>query len=164
MNQKLDNYLCEAYPRIFVEREKSVRESCMGRGFECGNGWFPIINTLCHQIQEHIDWHNKYEKDKSKHIPQFVALQVKEKFGGLRIYSSGGDDYCRGLVSMAATWSYSTCEICGTGGKRLVGHTTGWIASMCEECSKKYKRPIKFDSEVKKMLNQAIKTDQKKYV
>ena len=165
MNKTLDNYLCEKYPRIFVEREKSPRESCMGRGFECGNGWMFIIDSLCHQIQEHIDWHNKYAKQrKEARIPQFVATQVKEKFGALRIYNDGGDEYCQGLVDMAATWSWNTCELCGNGGKRLVGHTTGWIGSVCEECSKKIKRPIKFDMEIKKMLIKAVKQDLKQYV
>jgi ribosome-binding protein aMBF1 (putative translation factor) len=65
---------------------------------------------------------------------------------------------------MAATWSWNTCELCGNGGKRLVGHTTGWIGSVCEECSKKIKRPIKFDMEIKKMLIKAVKQDLKQYV
>jgi hypothetical protein len=165
MNKTLDNYLCEKYPRIFVEREKSPRESCMGRGFECGNGWMPLIDSLCYNIQEHIDGHNKYAKQrKEARIPQFVATQVKEKFGALRIYNDGGDEYCQGLVDMAATWSWNTCELCGNGGKRLVGHTTGWIGSVCEECSKKIKRPIKFDMEIKKMLIKAVKQDLKQYV
>lgn len=164
MNKTLDNFLCEAYPRIFIERSKTVYESCMGRGFECGNGWFPIINSLCYNIQQHIDGHNKYAKDrKANPIPQVVFLQVKEKFGALRIYHQGGDEYCHGLVDMAATWSWSTCEVCGKGGKRHVGHTKGWIRSMCDECSKKSKRPIKFDTEVKGMLNKAIKQE-KQYV
>jgi hypothetical protein len=165
MNKTLDNYLCEAYPRIFIERSKSPRESCMGRGFECGNGWFPIINSLCYNIQQHIDGHNKYAKDrKEKPIPQFVAEQVKEKFGALRIYYQGGDEYCKGLVDMAATWSWNTCEICGDGGKRLVGHTTGWIGSICGECSKKIKRKIGYDKEIKAMLVKAVKQDIKRYV
>lgn len=181
MNKILDNYLCKSYPHIFVERSKSVGESCMGRGFECGNGWFPIIDSLCHQIQEHIDWNNgialdddtnklglgkkkKRKKTDRQLIPQFVALQVKEKFGSLRIYYRGGDEYCRGLVSMAKAWSWCTCEICGKGGKRHVGHTAGWIGSICDECSVKIKRPIEFNTDIKKMLNKAIKEDLKLYV
>ena len=181
MNKTLDNYLCEKYPRIFVERDKSPRESCMGRGFECGNGWMSLIDSLCHQIQEHIDWNNKIVladdteklglpgkkrkvKTDRKLIPQFIALQVKEKFGALRIYHRGGDEYCQGLVDMAVSWSWSTCELCGKGGKRHVGHTTGWIGSICDECSPKIKRKIKFDTEIKTMLNKAIKQDQKRYV
>ena len=164
MNKTLDNYLCEAYPRIFIERSKTVYESCMGRGLECGNGWMPLIDSLCHQIQEHIDGHNEYAKQrKEATIPQFVALQIKEKFGSLRVYYSGGDEYCKGLVDMAATWSWNTCEICGKGGKRHVGHTAGWVGSICDECSTKIKRPIKYNTEIKKMLNKAIKQDLKCY-
>lgn len=165
MNKTLDNFLCEAYPRIFIERSKTVYESCMGRGFECGNGWFPIINSLCYQIQQYIDGHNKYAKQrKEPKVPQFVALQVKEKFGSLRIYNQGGDEYCKGLVDMAVSWSWNTCEICGDGGKRLVGHTKGWIGSICVDCSKRIKKPITFDKEVKPMLLKAVKEDQKRYV
>jgi hypothetical protein len=124
----------------------------------------PLIDSLCHNIQEHIDWHNKYAKCKKDKISQFVATQVKEKFGSLRMYHKGGNDYCSGLVSMAASWSWNTCELCGKGGKRHVGHTKGWIGSICDECSEKIKRPIKFDTEIKKMLNKAIKQDLKHYV
>lgn len=164
MNKTLDNFLVEAYPRIFIDRSKTAFESCMGRGFECGNGWFPIINSLCYNIQQHIDGCNQYvKKPEEEKIPQFIAEQVKEKFGALRIYYRGGDKYCQGLVDMAATWSWSTCEICGDGGKRLVGHTKGWIGSVCGECSKKIKRKIRYNVEVKSMLVKAVRQDQKLY-
>ena len=165
MNKELDNYLCHKYPKIFVERNLSPMESCMGRGFECNSGWCPIIDSLCHQIQEHIDGHNEYAKQRKEGtIPQFVALQIKEKFGSLRVYYKGGDVYCQGLVDMAATWSWSTCEVCGKGGKRHVGHTKGWIGSICDECSPKIKRKIGYDKEIKSMLAKAIKQDTKRYV
>jgi hypothetical protein len=86
MHKTLDDYLCNKYPKIFVERKLSPKESCMGRGFEHENGWFPLIDSLCHHIQEHIDNHNKYRKDEPP-MDQMVFLQVKEKFGGLRIYT-----------------------------------------------------------------------------
>jgi len=168
MNKILDDYLYNKYPKIFAERKLSPQESCLGRGFECGNGWMPLIDSLCYNIQQHIDSHNewveKYGKKKDKLIPQFVALQVKEKFGSLRIYHQGGDDYCQGLVDMAVSWSWNTCEICGDGGKRLVGHTKGWIGSICVDCSKRIKKPITFDKEVKPMLLKAVREDLKRYV
>ena len=135
MNKELDNYLCKTYPKIFIERKLSPQESCLGRGLECGSGWMPIIDSLCHNIQQHIDGHNE-----EAIIPQFVATQVKEKFGKLRIYHRGGDDYCRGLVDMAISWSWITCETCGIGGPIFVGHTTEVISSTCEKCAKKNKR------------------------
>jgi len=64
----------------------------------------------------------------SKVIPQVVAEQVKEKFGGLRFYYRGGDQYIEGLVAMAESMSYATCEECGNSGKPNKG---GWIRTLC---------------------------------
>ena len=61
--------------------------------------------------------------------PQVVALQVKEKFGTLRFYTSGGDQYTRGVESMADAMSSVTCEECGNAGKLL---TTGWYRTLCK--------------------------------
>jgi hypothetical protein len=67
-------------------------------------------------------------------IPQVVAEQVKEKLGGLSFYYRGGDEYISGLVSMAQSMSYVTCEICGSPGKPREG---GWIKTLCDEHSRK---------------------------
>jgi hypothetical protein len=65
---------------------------------------------------------------------QVVAEQVKEKFGTLRFYYNGGDDYISGLVSMAESMSGVTCETCGSPGTRTGG---GWIKTACTEHSGK---------------------------
>ncbi len=64
---------------------------------------------------------------------QVVAAQVKEKFGGLRFYIDGGDDWVYGAISMAEAMSYRTCEVCGGPGKT---RGTGWIRTTCDEHSK----------------------------
>lgn len=69
----------------------------------------------------------------SEDVPQVVASQVKEKFGTLRFYYDGGDDYIRGLASMAEAMSARTCEICGNPGKSRGG---GWIRTLCDEHAK----------------------------
>jgi hypothetical protein len=63
-------------------------------------------------------------------VPQVVVDQVKEKFGTLRFYYQGGDDYISGLVSMAESMSGVTCEVCGKPGKSTRG---GWIQTLCVE-------------------------------
>lgn len=68
-------------------------------------------------------------RDPHKACPQVVATQVKEKFGTLRFYYYGGDDYCRGVESMADSMSAVTCEDCGSPGKLL---TQGWHRTLCE--------------------------------
>jgi hypothetical protein len=132
MKQELDQLLCERYPKMMVNRDKSMMETCMCWGFECGDGWFTILDQLMGNIQHHIDWNNKnFEKGykQYKQVPQVTLDQVKEKFGTLRFYYQGGDDEISGMVRMAESMSAVTCEECGnpgtTGGQ-------GWISTLCE--------------------------------
>jgi len=126
MKRELDKLLCERYPKIFAERHAPMTQTAMCWGFECDDGWFDIINTLCGNIQNYIDWQNKT----GKNAEQVVAEQVKEKFGTLRFYYHGGDDYIRGLVTMAESMSGLTCEVCGKPGSLNDG---GWFRTLCEE-------------------------------
>ena len=132
MKEELDRQLCEKYPLIFADRNKSMMETCMCWGFEHGDGWYQIIDSLCANIQHHIDWNNKnFEKGYTqyKQVPQVVAQQVKEKFGTLRFYYDGGNDFIDGMVSMAESWSAVACEECGAPGTQ---NSQGWIKTLCE--------------------------------
>jgi hypothetical protein len=106
----------ETYPKMF--------EGKYG-GFAIGKGWYPILETLCANIQSHIDWRVKQGQD----IAQVEVNQIKEKFGGLRFYYSGGDDEISGMVRMAEAWADIACEECGAAGKRRSG---GWIRTLCD--------------------------------
>ena len=125
MNDTLDKLLVQKYPKIFQNRYLPPKESCMFWGFEHGDGWFHIIDSLCFNIQNYIDL-------KKDIVPQVVARQVKEKFGTLRFYYDGGDDVIDGMVSIAETFSSVICEDCGAPGK-LVESNTGWLHTACEE-------------------------------
>lgn len=59
MREDLDKQLVEKYPKIFAQRNKSVQETAMCWGFECGSGWYNIIDKLCANIQNHIDGKNR---------------------------------------------------------------------------------------------------------
>ena len=63
-------------------------------------------------------------------VHQVTVNQVKEKFGTLRFYYSGGDDYIDGLVAMAESMSAATCEECGAPGRVRHG---GWLRCLCDE-------------------------------
>ena len=132
MKQEFDKLLCERYPKMMVNRDKDMKETCMCWGFECGDGWFNILDQLMGNIQHHIDWNNKnFEKGykQYKEVPQVTLDQVKEKFGTLRFYYSGGDDTVDGMVRMAESMSAVTCEECGNPGKQVGG---GWITTLCK--------------------------------
>ena len=126
MKQELDEYLCKTYPKMMVNRNKPMQETCMCWGFECGDGWFQILNQLMGNIQHHIDWKNRTEEV----VPQVTLDQVKEKFGTLRFYYTGGDDVIDGMVRMAESMSGITCETCGKPGTRTGG---GWVKTVCVE-------------------------------
>lgn len=139
MDQELQNKLYEKYPNLFSNKDKDIRSSCMAWGCEIGNGWYEVLSNLCWMIKQHEqnkEWSNKYlqenDPEKLKEEPEYFPVkfdQVKEKYGGLRVYFSGGDDYVEGLVSMAEAISYSICEICGNKGEPNKG---GWISTRCE--------------------------------
>lgn len=130
MREELDKELCEKYPEIFRDRHAPVTQTPMGFGFECGDGWFDLIDALCKRIQNYLDWERKYPQPHAESIEQVVAAQVKEKFGGLRFYYDGGDDIIRGMVMMAEEMSYSICEECGNKGRL---RTSGWVTTRCDE-------------------------------
>lgn len=80
------------------------------------------------------EWVAYWVKQKLLKVPdpieQVVALQVKEKFGGLRFYVSGSDKYIRGMIYMAENLSLVTCEECGKPGRPRDGK---WISTLCDE-------------------------------
>ena len=146
MKQELDALLCEKYPKMMVNRNKDMKETCMCWGFECGDGWFNILDQLMGNIQHHIDWKEKQRdwairfnstaapedlRPVPDTIPQVTLDQVKEKFGTLRFYYTGGDDEISGMVRMAESMSGVTCEGCGNLGERRGG---GWVHTYCTPC------------------------------
>jgi hypothetical protein len=133
MKEEFDKLLCEKYPKIFRDRHAPMTETCMCWGFECGDGWYQILNSLCGNIQSYIDWNNKSAVAGYKDfqpVEQVVAVQVKEKFGGLRFYYDGGDRHIAGMVRMAESWADNICEVCGNPGTSRGG---GWIKTLCDE-------------------------------
>lgn len=113
----------------FAERMESEYPKLFSQpygGFATGEGWWPIIEVLCKEIQSHIDWQNKFGTG----AEQVVVEQIKEKFGGLRFYYRGGNSYVAGLVQMAENWADRTCEQCGAVGKRRTG---GWLRTLCDQ-------------------------------
>ena len=80
-----------------------------------------------------IKYKQKTEPDYQSNYFPVKFDQIKEKYGGLRMYFSGGDDYINGLVSMAEAMSYKICEVCGNKGEC---NKSGWFTTLCEGCRK----------------------------
>ena len=132
MNQELTNKLFEKYPKIFRQKDLSMKETCMCWGIECGDGWYMLIDKLCSNLQWNTDQNNHKYDDGKDSYPQIEAVQVKEKFGGLRFYVQGSIDKQDGVIWFAESLSYEICEKCGSTDN--VSQTKGWITTFCKKC------------------------------
>jgi hypothetical protein len=158
MRQELDEALCAKYPLIFRDRNADMRTTAMCWGLECGDGWYNIIDVLCGLLtseyrqaqsrydfikdkvdqpqwegskkiitQEQIDEAKAKLDEETLKVP--VAVQVKEKFGGLRFYVQAATKEHYNYISFAESMSYRTCESCGADGKT---YTDGWHTTLCD--------------------------------
>lgn len=97
-------------------------------------GDFSTLNMLPEWRQKWIHEALLDPEPQLKPVPetcfQVVALQVKEKFGTLNFYYSGGDDIIVGIVQMAESISAVMCEKCGAPAER---HGSGWVRTVCEK-------------------------------
>ena len=111
MNPDLTQKLLDKYPKLFSNQQFW--------GFECGDGWYDILDNLCGAITQYT------------HDPDEVYVdQIKEKFGRLRFYLSREDDVMHGMVTLAEYMSGHTCETCGKRGKTRGG---SWMVTLCDE-------------------------------
>lgn len=108
--------------------------------FECGKGWYPII----HEVLNHINRINETIEDEEKKIK---VVQIKEKFGGLRIYVDNRTDELHDIIRQAEEKAHNTCELCGSTEKVGVLNMNGWIYGICQSCAKEIveKRAAKTD-------------------
>ena len=114
--------LYEKYKHLFVDKW------C---GFEVPDTWMWIIEEYLKKTQWDVD----------KNGLQLVILQIKEKFGGLRIYTQvmiddvhyldeANQAYCKALAD-------HTCAKCGIMHKDTKA-TSGWITYLCPTCMEEH--------------------------
>lgn len=114
MKDELLPILRRNYPKLFSSPDlQEIR---------CYPGWLGLLNALCRTLQNHIDDYPDARK--------LLIVQIKEKWGGLRIYVNGGDAFSKGAIALAAEVSLTTCEVCGQPGS-LVGES--WVSVRCAQ-------------------------------
>ena len=96
--------------------------------FPVGEGWRSLVEKLVNDIAK-ID-------------PKVEVTQVKEKFGTLRFYISGGNDEVDNLIEKAERKSSTICEICGKKGKP---RDLPWVLTLCADC---YRRRYEKDPKI----------------
>lgn len=91
-----------------------------------GDGWIGLVEQICVEI-------SKYP------CPDIKFAQIKEKFGGLRVYVDNipSDEpvysNIQNSIDFAEQQSYKTCESCGSmNNVEMLG--SGWIKTLCVSC------------------------------
>lgn len=144
MRSELEQKLVAKYPKIFSQYGGNPKDTCMAFGFECGDGWFNIIDLLCGEIDHYCSWYNELFPNLKI---QVVAEQVKQKYGSLRFYwrctfAENLEDhdyekvtkcmkYLDGMVAMAESFSERTCELCGKPGNK---DKSAFPITRCDSC------------------------------
>jgi hypothetical protein len=121
MNEVNTKYLFGRYPILYQGHEWPITRGLMAFGIETGDGWFRLIDQLSSDITE-LD-----KRDGTTTI----AVQVKEKYGGLRFYIEGGSDEVYERISEAEVDSLTICELCGEPGTT---RDDGWVSTLCDKC------------------------------
>ncbi len=149
MSPELDRKLVEDFPLLFKDRHAPMAETAMCWGFECGDGWEPLIRRACEKLEPLILAMGPEKLD--KYLPR--ASQIKEKYGTLRFYMNGETDEMTLICSKAELESEKTCEKCGARGK-IRGR--GWYYTACEEHAREEdKMPLK-KGKSKKVISENI--------
>jgi len=124
------NAILARYPRLFAGDNI---------GLGAGVGWWPALEESFAEITAILEKHPGLG---------FNAVQIKEKFGGLRFYydtsvakdctlSEESKGFARQMIDQAVERAEAkasvACEVCGQPGKRRGG---GWIRTLCDEHAK----------------------------
>jgi hypothetical protein len=79
-----------------------------------GKGWAKLIDRIYDRLPKDI-----------------LIMDVKEKWGGLRVYTDSCNDELLDFLDAIEDESFTVCESCGQPGKRRAG---GWIKTLCDRC------------------------------
>ena len=125
MRRDLEEKLFNDFPTFFRGHDAGdANKTLMVFGFCCGDGWFDLIYNLCKNI-------------KGIAAEEFMVVQIKEKFGGLRFYTVTANKEIFDLIQKAADDSYKICEKCGRPGILRITKTH-WYKTLCDSCGKDY--------------------------
>lgn len=111
MNDELEAALKENYPTVFSllnepPENEELRPTISLYGCQCDDGWYRLIDAVAAEIER---YNNRAGDDEDP----VVAVQVKEKFGGLRFYTDHSPEGVYHVINHAQYLSKMVCELCG---------------------------------------------------
>ena len=133
MTAEKERALVARYRNLFPSDKdmNDLSKYCLAFGFECGDGWYGILDRMMSKIA-------------SLNPKEFRFVQIKEKYGALRVYWGASGDEAEdfwekvdAIIDEAELASAGTCEECGDEGRIIA--IRGWFTSICTKCEEKRK-------------------------
>jgi hypothetical protein len=124
MTPEAERRIIERWPSWF-RVDGDTRETLMPLGFQCQDGWFALLWRLCEDLEPLAA---ELERKLGVH---FEVLEVKQKFGRLRIFVKHRTDPISELIEVTEAESMRTCEVCGKPGMLRSGES---IQTLCDGC------------------------------
>lgn len=162
MTPEHDKYLCETYPEIFKNRHGDPMKTAMCWGFDCGDGWFDLIDTFCKTIMGKVYIERKTltylrsgktlrpttpeelvraeERLRMAEAAIPVCEQVKEKWGALRIYMDNLSHEGQAILDYMEALSETICMNCGAPGDMRI---SAWVHVYCDKCEDEHQTALK---------------------
>ena len=100
MSPELDRLLCEKYPKIFRDRYSDARTTSMRFGFECQDGWFSLIDTLCGLLVEDYERTKYLYEYAKKSFEESAASEFSDEWIASR-YTAERVEQCRQEMELA---------------------------------------------------------------
>ncbi|WP_018000170.1 hypothetical protein [Paracoccus sp. N5] len=115
--------IMQNWPQVYGSIYSHGTTSFLSEGFQCGPGWYPLIERLSAAIAAILD---------EMPLEAFRVLQVKQKFGGLRFRVTGSNERILNRIAKAQVEAAHTCEGCG--GPARIRSVDMWLTTSCDPC------------------------------
>jgi hypothetical protein len=115
--------IIKKYPELFGEAPYDPRKTLIAFGLEVSENWLPTLDKGFQEIADIV---------KKENLNDFRIIQVKEKFGGLRVYSRYSIDEIDEIIDRMETEVETICEKCGSTEGKF--RSNGWMRITCDKC------------------------------
>ena len=112
-----------------IQPDPTLRNNLMVFGFEIGEGWMSLVIELLDKIQHLVDNNPEYSG--------LQVIQVKEKYGSLRVYLNYYYKEIEDIISEYEEKSCYICEVCGEKGE--IRNINNWYTALCDKHYAEYK-------------------------
>lgn len=112
-----------------IQPDPTLRNNLMVFGFEIGEGWMSLVIELLDKIQHLVDNNPEYSG--------LQVIQVKEKYGSLRVYLNYYYKEIEDIIDEYEEKSCYICEECGEKGE--IRNINNWYTALCDKHYAEYK-------------------------